>query len=846
MRFLRSIGAALSLLAATNLALAQGAVPTPRYSTKAAGNNATYAATTEYTDRAIAALLASVNGTLAQKAPIDSPTFTGLVRVPAPPANSNDTTAASTAFVQATAQAIASSIAAAGYAPLNSPVFTGTPQVPDMTAGTATGQAANGKFVTNAIAAAVGTLGSAAVRTDAPQSFTLAQQGQGRQNIFAASAEDLRTLAIQLSKSTSFPTPLFGGVADGFKGPGGVELASLTGAFVDTLNGALIAGVGGPVNVVENASSLPVMTGNTATAIGATGYVASASSINAATQDAWKAFSGLASDVWIPANPTAMPAWVQLQVPVANRIAAYAVTGPGAGNAAYAPTAWQLRASNTGNGTDWVVLDTQSGQSPIYRTVYPIAAANQGSFRYYQLYVTAQGGGGLNVNELELLQYTAAFESHPSLPFHTSNTTVVGGATGYYAFGSSTQQTFDYWKAFDAATDLNPSYWASAASAWQNSYVGRITPTPIKIGGYTLAGYWDGSASYTPSAWQVQGSNTCTTAGLATDWVTLDSRAGVSFAAGERKTFNIPAANQGLYTCHRVIITAGFSVNSDISIFDLLQVLTGIEGQTSIPYHTGANTVVGGASGYAVTSTAALRGTGYEPFRAADGLRTSLPVDTVPTDWAVSGVAGWTRQLPAPVKVLAYRIASLQQYTPYAWQLRGSNTGNGADWVTLDSRTVAANFWSSDALGDWKYFVVQTPGFYTYYQLNVTTAGTDGYTRFMEVEYLQGTNGIMDVKSVPVTAVAPATKASIFALVKTNAGTLVPNTNLTAMVSRDNGVTWGTFSLMNVGVLGGYTVLEANNADLSALPAGTTMRYRFQSNDYTLGTQFGGVFFHWN
>jgi hypothetical protein len=657
---------------------------------------------------------------------------------------------------------------------------------------------------------------------------------------------DFRALTMYVSGLLKQPVTLTNAFGDDLTDPSGIDVANSNGVFLDSLNGNLVAGTGGQTFVVENAPSLPKMTSNTTTATGATGYVASASSFNAPTQDAWYAFNGISSDTWIPSPATSVPCWVQLQVPAAILLAGYALTG-GGGNAAYIPTAWQLRASNTGNGSDWIVLDSQTGQSPAGRFVYQIPKANQGSYKFYQLYITACSSGGINLNELELLQYTPAFESHPSLPAHTSNSAVANNAAGYTAFSSGFQQTFDAWMAFDSSISVNSSYWASPNGSIVGTFLGRSTPNPIRVGGYALCGYYDGSGNYYPTAWRIQGSMT----GQSTDWVTLDQRTGITFAGGERKTFSIPPANQGAYTFHRILID-GFSsaTNTDISMFDLLQVITGIEGQTSIPYHTGANAVANGASGYAVSANASSAG--YEPYRAADGSRPSGNVSTAYwSNGAVNAAASWTRQFPSGIKVLAYRLASLgPSLSPLGWVLQGSNTNNGTDWVTVDSRTVATNFWSS-TFGDWHYFLVTAPGTFTYYRFYFAgqqgSYSSDGYSRLGEVEFLQGTSGLFDFKTIekPAPRGQPSS-AQLYVALKPVAGTININTNLKMSVSRNgkNG-TFKPFVLTYAFDLNGSKVYTSDALDLTTLPAGQTMCLRGQSTDPTIGALFSNYYLGW-
>lgn len=90
--------------------------------------------------------LSSLTGELGNKAPINSPNFTGVPVAPTPASGSNTTQVATTAFV---------TDAVADKAPLASPAFTGTPTAPTAASGTNTDQVATTKFTLAAIAAMV-------------------------------------------------------------------------------------------------------------------------------------------------------------------------------------------------------------------------------------------------------------------------------------------------------------------------------------------------------------------------------------------------------------------------------------------------------------------------------------------------------------------------------------------------------------------------------------------------------------------------------------------------------------------------------------------------------------------
>jgi len=102
----------------------------------------------------------------------------GTVTGTTPTAGDNTTKMATTAFV------------ATSFAPLASPTFTGTPAAPTATAGTNTTQLATTAFVN-----------SEAVRYDAAQSLSSAQQVQGRTNVYAAPFDALSYNGMQINGS---------------------------------------------------------------------------------------------------------------------------------------------------------------------------------------------------------------------------------------------------------------------------------------------------------------------------------------------------------------------------------------------------------------------------------------------------------------------------------------------------------------------------------------------------------------------------------------------------------------------------------------------------------------------
>jgi len=152
-------------IATTAFVQAQKASPaftgTPTAPTAAAGTNTTQLATTEFTTDAVATLEASTTATTnslqALKAPIDSPTFTGVPTAPTPADGDVSLKIATTAFVRSSAPvlSVAGKTGAvtlvvsdvSGAAPLAGPGFSGTVTAPTASYGTNSSVVATTAFV---------------------------------------------------------------------------------------------------------------------------------------------------------------------------------------------------------------------------------------------------------------------------------------------------------------------------------------------------------------------------------------------------------------------------------------------------------------------------------------------------------------------------------------------------------------------------------------------------------------------------------------------------------------------------------------------------------------------------
>ncbi|MEV1081292.1 glycoside hydrolase N-terminal domain-containing protein [Streptomyces sp. NPDC050211] len=99
------------------------------------------------------------------------------------------------------------------------------------------------------------------------------------------------------------------------------------------------------------------------------------------------------------------------------------------------------------------------------------------------------------------------------------------------------------------------------------------------------------------------------------------------------------------------------------------------------------------------------------------------------TKWCIDGPGSrvqWQVELPEPVAVASYRLTSandVPQRDPQEWTLSGS--ADGADWTTLDSRTLAAPF---ESRFQTKEFTCATSGSYRFYRFDfVPKAGVSHF-----------------------------------------------------------------------------------------------------------------------
>ena len=120
---------------------------------------------------------------------------------------------------------------------------------------------------------------------------------------------------------------------------------------------------------------------------------------------------GKASTKWLDKSTTS---WIQFEYETAQRWNTFKITiGSDAQNAGNDPKSWVLQGSN--DVTTWTKLDTQTNQTFADRsTAYTYDFANTVAFKYYQLDISENNGGG-NI-ELSELQFLYVDREAPTVP----------------------------------------------------------------------------------------------------------------------------------------------------------------------------------------------------------------------------------------------------------------------------------------------------------------------------------------------------------------------------------------------------------------------------------------------
>lgn len=193
-------------------------------------------------------------------------------------------------------------------------------------------------------------------------------------------------------------------------------------------------------------------------------FVASVSS--ATVNPAWLSFNGDATNGWMTAG---VPCWIELDTGAgsASVLGSYAIAGgyAGAGNG---PQAWTMEGSN--DGTTWVTLDSQTGQTTGWGfagggallQTYTIASPGA-AYRYFRLNVTANNGGSVTEIDALYLYSAASTLVGPSYP------AINGGVLVQIPFGTAPSfKTFR--NDLDSGKRISWAAWPVPLNKWALSY----------------------------------------------------------------------------------------------------------------------------------------------------------------------------------------------------------------------------------------------------------------------------------------------------------------------------------------------------------------------------------------
>lgn len=180
---------------------------------------------------------------------------------------------------------------------------------------------------------------------------------------------------------------------------------------------------------------------------------------------------------------TTLPAWLQLQPTAPTVVTSYGTTvriGPSVNQA---PKDWTLEGSN--DGTNWTVLDTRTGETPVAGESRVYSFTNTVTYAYYRINITAANGSTLTS--------LADFSLNPVAGYGTTNNPLAASTTaaevwavikadstsplGLWSWGQESgagDETFypytdgKIYESFGVSTGKRPSFTPTAVlSAWQ-------------------------------------------------------------------------------------------------------------------------------------------------------------------------------------------------------------------------------------------------------------------------------------------------------------------------------------------------------------------------------------------
>jgi len=196
--------------------------------------------------------------------------------------------------------------------------------------------------------------------------------------------------------------------------------------------------------------------------------------------------------------------------------------------------------------------------------------------------------------------------------------------------------------------------------------------------------------------------------------------------------------------------------------------------------------------------------------------------------WAAQTVAGKEIKFDfgSPYIITEARGYTNNTNADGTWQWQGSNDGSA--WTNIGPQATL-----NGAMTKMYTELSANTVAYRYYRMLGISGSCSGQNYQREFEFKIGTAltvtyNPMTLLSVAVAATSQPSRArAALQVIETDAITI--NTDLTAEVSRDGGTTWSLGALSLAADFGGVKMYEANEIDVSAQPAGSSMKWRVKT-----------------
>lgn len=243
-----------------------------------------------------------------------------------------------------------------------------------------------------------------------------------------------------------------------------------------------------------------------------------------------------------------------------------------------------------------------------------------------------------------------------------------------------------------------------------------------------------------------------------------------------------------------------------------------------IPTFTGATS--GGYTAGA-TSVSDSSHTTYAAWKAFDGNDSTSYISAGVAQSVTLPPILWVQQ-PTATTAGSYTIKAASDFFPVHFEFVGSN--DGAAWTVLDSRTGIT--WTT---GQERTYPC-TAGVFSYYGLRVIESTISGFgpsdRTFGVAKFtpnLIANTASMTLVSAPDVRADVPDFATIVIGARAGSGSLTPNTDIVASISRDGGGHWSTGVLETQETDDGWTHFQATSVDLSAQPPGSSMVWKIET-----------------